>query len=170
MRILCSGMPETREKTVRMACGACVVIQTVSLPLTASTEATQPQVSIEATWMRGMIHVLLDDDVGLLDRVLGRFGVPRLPMEDAVVLDLAVRPQDGCVLLERLEGIDDDRQRLVVDLDGRGAVGGGVAAVGDDRGHLLALVHHGVERAAPSAGPTSASASRPARRRRDPCR
>ncbi len=53
-RILCSGMPLTREKTVRIACGAWVVIQMVSLPETASKLATQPQVSIEATWMRGM--------------------------------------------------------------------------------------------------------------------
>jgi hypothetical protein len=32
-----------------MACGACVVIQTVSLPSTLSKCAMQPQVSIEAT-------------------------------------------------------------------------------------------------------------------------
>ena len=57
IRILCSGSPTwpaTSANTVRMACGACVVIQTVSLPLTLSKLATQPQVSIEATWMRGM--------------------------------------------------------------------------------------------------------------------
>ena len=57
MRILSSERPTcpaTSAKTVRMACGAWVVIQTVSLPLTVSKSATQPQVSIEATWMRGM--------------------------------------------------------------------------------------------------------------------
>ncbi len=54
MRILCSGMPVTSEKTVRMACGACVVIQMVSWPATLSNEAMQPHVSMEQTWMRGM--------------------------------------------------------------------------------------------------------------------
>ena len=46
--------PATSANTVRMACGACVVIHSVSLPSTLSKLATQPQVSIEATWMRGM--------------------------------------------------------------------------------------------------------------------
>ena len=57
MRIFSSESPTwpaTRAKTVRMACGAWVVIQTVSLPWALSNEATQPQVSMEATWMRGM--------------------------------------------------------------------------------------------------------------------
>ena len=57
MRILCSSSPTwpaTSAKTVRMACGAWVVIQTVSLPSTLSKLATQPHVSIEATWIRGM--------------------------------------------------------------------------------------------------------------------
>ena len=52
MRILCSSnptWPATSAKTVRMACGAWVVIQTVSLPSTLSKCAMQPQVSIEAT-------------------------------------------------------------------------------------------------------------------------
>ena len=53
-RILCSGIFDTSEKTVRIACGAWVVIHTVSLPLTRSKLATQPHVSIDATWMRGM--------------------------------------------------------------------------------------------------------------------
>ena len=52
MRILCSGMPEISEATVRTACGAWKVPQTVSLPLTLSIEATQPQVSIGQGWTR----------------------------------------------------------------------------------------------------------------------
>ncbi len=39
----------------------------------------------------------------------------------------AVRPEDERVRLERLERIDDDRQRLVVDEHRGDAVGGGVA-------------------------------------------
>ena len=57
MRILCSASPTwpaTSANTVRIAWGACVVIHTVSLSLTLSKWATQPQVSIDATWMRGM--------------------------------------------------------------------------------------------------------------------
>lgn len=57
IRILCSASPTcpaTSAKTVRIAWGAWVVIQTVSLPFTLSKWATQPHVSMDATWMRGM--------------------------------------------------------------------------------------------------------------------
>ena len=57
MRILCSARPTcpaTSAKTVRMACGAWVVIHTVNWPETRSNWATQPQVSMEETWMRGI--------------------------------------------------------------------------------------------------------------------
>jgi len=37
-----------------MACGAWLVICSVSCWRTGSQSATQPQVSIEATWIRGM--------------------------------------------------------------------------------------------------------------------
>src|SRR3989454_960006 len=53
MRIFCSGRPATRANTVRIAWGAWVVIQTVSLPI-ASNDATQPHVSMDDTWIRGM--------------------------------------------------------------------------------------------------------------------
>ena len=43
----------TSASTVRTACGACVVMCTVSLPCAVSKSAMQPQVSIDATWMRG---------------------------------------------------------------------------------------------------------------------
>ena len=52
IRILCSSSPTcpaTSAKTVRIAWGACVVIQTVSFPETLSNWATQPHVSMEAT-------------------------------------------------------------------------------------------------------------------------
>ena len=52
MRMLCSGMLEMSEATVRTACGAWKVPQTVSLPLILSIEATQPQVSIGQGWTR----------------------------------------------------------------------------------------------------------------------
>ena len=56
IRILCSSSPTwpaTSANTVRIAWGAWVVIQTVSLPLILSKSAMQPHVSMEATWMRG---------------------------------------------------------------------------------------------------------------------
>ena len=58
----------------------------------------------------------------------------------------AVRSQDEGVGLERLERVDDDRQRLVVDQDRGDAVGGDVLGGRDDRGDLLGLVHDRVGR------------------------
>ena len=49
------------------------------------------------------------------------------------------------VRLERLERVAHDGQRFVVDLHRRGAVGGGVAALGEDRHHFLPLEFHGVD-------------------------
>ncbi len=51
--ILCSGMPATSAYRVRCACGAWVVDQTVSFPLSVSMSATVPQVSSGAGWDRG---------------------------------------------------------------------------------------------------------------------
>ena len=53
IRILCSGRPATSAYRVRCACGACVVDQTVSFPLTLSRSATVPQVSSGAGCERG---------------------------------------------------------------------------------------------------------------------
>ena len=47
---------------------------------------------------------------------------------------------------ERLDGIDDDRQRLIVDLDRVDTVGGDVALRGYDRRDLLRLIEDGVGR------------------------
>ena len=52
-RILCSGRPATMEYRVRWACGAWLVAQTVSLPLTRLKSATMPQVSSGAGCTRG---------------------------------------------------------------------------------------------------------------------
>ncbi len=42
-----------------MACGAWLVMCTVIVPLTESQSATMPQVSMLATWMRGMYRCSL---------------------------------------------------------------------------------------------------------------
>ena len=88
------------------------------------------------------VDVLLDDDVGAGERALRRGPVPHLPVEDVVVLlVLLVGAQHRRVGLERLERIDDDRQRLVVHLHRLDPVGRRVAVGGDHRRHLLRLVH-----------------------------
>ncbi len=53
IRILCSGRPATSEYSVRCACGAWEVHQTVSFPDTGSMSATVPQVSSGAGCDRG---------------------------------------------------------------------------------------------------------------------
>ncbi len=53
IRILCSGSPAISAYRVRCACGACVVAQTVSFPVTGSISATAPQVSSGAGCERG---------------------------------------------------------------------------------------------------------------------
>ena len=53
-----------------------------------------------------------------------------------------VGAQHGGAGLDGLEGIHHHGQLLVVDLHRGHAVGGGVAVGGDDRRHLLGLVHH----------------------------
>ena len=67
-------------------------------------------------------------------------------MPDVVVLLVlaAIRAEDRRIGLERLDRIDDDRQRLVVDHHGLDAVRGGIAVRGNDRRDLLRLVHHRV--------------------------
>ena len=93
------------------------------------------------------VHVLLGDDLRSLQRFLGVGAVARLPVEGEVVLlvflVLAQHRRAGC---DRLQRVDHHRQRLVIDLDRVGAVGGDIALGGDHRAHLLRLVHHFVGR------------------------
>ena len=89
------------------------------------------------------VDVLLHGDVGAGERLVGGLPVADFPVEDAVVLlVLLVGSEHRGAGLERLERIDDDRQRVVVDFDGVDAIGGRVAIGGDDARHLLRLVHH----------------------------
>ena len=118
------------------------------------------------------VDVLGDPDLGRSQgRVRGRL-VARLPVPDVVVLLVlaAIRAEHRRVGFERLERVDDDLQRLVVDHHRLDAVRGGIAVRGDDRRHLLRLVHHGVGRAAPSACRPRGSASSAACSPRGPCR
>ncbi len=89
------------------------------------------------------VDVLFDLDFGRVQGGVRLRPVARFPVPDVVVLLVlgTIRAEDEGVLLEGLVGIDDDRQRLVVDEHGRDPIGGGVTARRDDRSHLLALVH-----------------------------
>src|SRR5215208_5385018 len=91
----------------------------------------------------GVDHLLLYGDVGLLEGALRRLPVPVIPLEDHVVRLLGlVVPDDRGIRIEGPRGLDDDRERLVVDLDQLERVLGRVPIVGYDEGDLLALEAH----------------------------
>ena len=71
------------------------------------------------------VDVLLHRDVGAGERIVGRLPVAasQWKMWLSFLSFLSVRARRA--RFERLERIDDDRQRLVVDVDGVDAVGGG---------------------------------------------
>ena len=138
--------PATSASTVRMACGAWLVMCSVSCWRTGipirDAAARLDRGDVDAR----DVDVLRDRHLAGGDgRVRGR-AVARFPVPDVVVLLVrpAIRPQHEGVGLHRLVRIHDDRQRLVVHEDRGHAVGGGVAGRGDDRRDLLRLVHHGV--------------------------
>jgi hypothetical protein len=99
-----------------------------------------------------VVQVLLDDHRCSRERGFGGGGVAGVPGEDVVVvvafavraLGLAgqVLAQHRGVGLQRLVGVDDDRQFLVLHLHRLHAVGGGVAILGDHDRHFLHLEVH----------------------------
>ena len=108
---------------------------------------------LERGGMRAVVgDQLLDLHLGIGEGGIGAGLVAHRPLEDVVVvLAGAVRAgglagevlaQHGRVGRHRLEGIDDDGQPLVFDLDGLHAVGRRVAVLGDDEGDLLVLEQH----------------------------
>jgi hypothetical protein len=99
----------------------------------------QPHVSIDATWIAGCRR-RSGRPCPTRERGVGGGLVAGLPVPDVVVLLVlaAILAQHGCIGLERLERVDHDRQRLVVDVDSVDRVRGLVAGLGDDRRHLLA--------------------------------
>ncbi len=84
-----------------------------------------------------IVQLQLRDGVRLRERAVGAARVADLPVVDDVV-ELVDRRALG----DRLLGVHDDRQRLVVDVDGLARVLGDVRVVGDDAGDLLALETH----------------------------
>ena len=97
--------------------------------------------ALDRAWVRArVVQLQLRNKVGLLEGPVGAGLVADLPVVDDVA-DLAflVVPDDRRAVGDRLPRVDDDRQRLVVDVDGLARVLGDVRVVGDDAGHLLAL-------------------------------
>ena len=92
------------------------------------------------------VEVFFDDDLGAGEGGVGLRGVARLPVPDVVRLLLAVGPHQRGIGFERLEGVHDRRQRIVLDLDELDGVGGDVALGGDDRRDLLRLVDDAIHR------------------------
>ena len=103
------------------------------------------------------MHARIDDelpdrDVGLGEGGVGRGLVAGLPGEDVVVMLALAVGAVGLVLQiladhrravrHRLERIDVDRQRLVLDFDQFDGIGRGLAAFGDHEGDFLVLEQH----------------------------
>ena len=88
-------------------------------------------------------------DLGLHKGGVGQLLVADLPVEDvvgvvarpvrAVLFVLDVLPQDRRVRVHRLERVDDDGKRVILDLDQIGGVGGDIAVGRDNEGDLLVL-------------------------------
>ena len=85
------------------------------------------------------VDVLLDHGIRLLESLLCASLIPDLPVPVMIRLLLPVLPQDGGVRLQCLLRVDDHWQGLVVHVHGLYPVSCGIAALGDDRCHLLTL-------------------------------
>jgi len=132
--------------TVRIACGRLRRHPTVSLPSTLSKLANDAARLDRRNVDPRDVEVLLDDDLGILERLVGAGLVADLPVPDVVVFLFAIFADEGGARLQRFDGIDDDRQGLVVDLDRVDAVGRDVSARRHDRGDLLGLIEDRVGR------------------------
>ena len=120
-------------------CGFCEVAQSVSSSVAglywASAAARLHRVGDQAL----VDDALLDDDVGRFERRVHVAAADR-PLETDVVGHVGVELRLS--LGGRLLGVDDGRQRLVVDLDGFDRVAGDVAVGRDDDRHGVADVAH----------------------------
>ena len=86
-------------------------------------------------------HVPLDDDVRLGEDAVALLrvaGLPERARQVVLLVGLVVADQRR-VGVQRLAGVDERGQRLVLDVDQRQRVAGRVAVLGDDEGDLLAL-------------------------------
>ena len=134
---------------MRCACGACVVHQTVSLPLTRVVVGDRAAGLHRRRVRAREQHVLLDDDVGAREGGRGRGRVARLPVEDVVGrAPSALRSSriTGASGSSARRASTTAAQRLVLDVDQLERVARRVVVVGDDERDLLALEAHLVGR------------------------
>ena len=100
-----------------------------------------------------------DDARGGGEGSFGRGAVADL-MHEADVVG-AIRPDLGRAGRERAFGRDDGRERLVLDLDQLGRVNRLVAALGDDKGDVIADPAHGIGDEGREARPVNRQAAGP---------
>ena len=129
---------------MRWACGAWVVDQIVSLPghlvHVGDLRRTSP---CGAGWTRGYSMSWVTTTSALAKTA----SVAALSPDSQSKMWLSVLPSmssriTGASGVERPPGVDDRRQRLVLDLDELEGVAGRVPVLGHDEGHLLALEAH----------------------------
>ena len=96
------------------------------------------------------IHILPDDHpigCSLGKGSISPFTITRFPVIDLVgwLLILFVGTQQRCIRIKSFLRINDHPQRLIIDLDGGGAIRGGIAAVRHDKGDFLHLKMHTIQ-------------------------
>src|SRR5579859_4119611 len=91
------------------------------------------------------IHILLDYHAA--GSGFGKGGIrastiTRLPVIDLIggLPILFIGTQQRRISIKSLLGIDDNGQRLIIDIDSLHTIGGGIAAGGDNKGYFLHLI------------------------------
>ena len=93
------------------------------------------------------INVLLDRHFGFLENSLSCGPVSNFPVPDVIVFFIfLVGAKHRRARLQRLERVDDNRQRLVVHLDRLHTIRRDVSVRSEDRRHFLGLIHHFLHR------------------------
>src|SRR3970040_2178855 len=88
----------------------------------------------------GVMELELGYDIGFCESPIGSVLVAHLPaLYDVVRLVLLGGADQRCAVSERLGGIDDGWERLVVDHDRLAGILGDIRVVGDDACDLLSL-------------------------------
>jgi hypothetical protein len=86
----------------------------------------------------GKVDILLDSHVGILEGLVRGGFVAGFPVKDVVVFFvLLVGAKHRRSRLESFQGIDDNRQRLVIDLDSFHSIRSDVPVCRYDCSHLL---------------------------------
>ena len=138
---MCSARPATCAYTVRCALRRLVAVVDVELAGLRVEVGDHPARLQRRRVAARVDDVPGDDRVGLGERAVGGLLVARLPRRAGEVVGLAVLvvADQRRVGVERLAGVDDRGQRLVVDVDQRQRVARDVLVGRDHERDLLAL-------------------------------